>query len=563
MAGWLLRIEGVNFAATMGDTQDLSTQRGASLTLLNGGYAVSKLLAEMFGTHRVEPIYIGASQALFRLGDAVDASQAIDKVRRYLRARQGDALNKPLYPQPQSERAPPVAMMTWVGDVIDASCPHAAFLLEAKLKRAQFQTPTIRPHAQPRQSKSSPCPIEHRLPADGGISVRGQMYPAATVLADYRPARDEKVIAVSRSVAQRRSYGRSARQRFYDHELKATTGLHFADGLPDLVSCPPATLPLPLANKIALIAADGIGFGRLLQQETDAAGDAIEGARRFSAQVEMTNRERILRPVIKAFEVAAMAGGMKELAVSIPYEKADNPRARRERWFPILRFETLTYAGEDIVWLAPAWLAWEVAGFLFAAARTATIAGAVPEYRVGVVVCPENMPIRKGRELAEELAYKVTGDGSKDAGCQIELVESIDVSDGYLDRHRERLAGGVSPSRFSVRATDFEDVTAHVAALKHTDGFPRSQVHRLLRRAVHENATADADGRQRVVQDLERTLQRGQYPYRFKGSDEILEPKHFAFAPLNAQDNPLFGLLRLAQLWDVILPLGAPVLTVP
>ena len=34
---WLLRVEAVNFAATMDDTSDLSTQRGASLTALDAG----------------------------------------------------------------------------------------------------------------------------------------------------------------------------------------------------------------------------------------------------------------------------------------------------------------------------------------------------------------------------------------------------------------------------------------------------------------------------------------------------------------------------------------------
>ena len=40
MPDWLLRVEAVNFAATMDDTSDLSTQRGASLVALDAGEAV-------------------------------------------------------------------------------------------------------------------------------------------------------------------------------------------------------------------------------------------------------------------------------------------------------------------------------------------------------------------------------------------------------------------------------------------------------------------------------------------------------------------------------------------
>ena len=220
MPNWLLRVAGVNFSTTMDDTQDLSTRRGASLTLLNAGYAVERRLQRTFGADNIERIFVGASEALFRLAPTVSPGDALDEARRYLRAAVGHPLNRPLYPTAQKVRVPPVATMTFVADIVEDGRPDASDLLVAKVKRAQFQSPTLRPHARIRSAKVGPCPIEHRLPADRGISVRGDMHDQALPLADYRPRRDEKIIAVSRSVAQRRAYGRSARQRFYEHELK-------------------------------------------------------------------------------------------------------------------------------------------------------------------------------------------------------------------------------------------------------------------------------------------------------------------------------------------------------
>ncbi len=569
MPDWLLRVEAVNFAATMDDTSDLSTQRGASLVALNAGEAVRRRLEQVFdpdGTlGAIERVYVGASQALFRLKAGVDPQQALAEARRFLASPVGHPLNRPLYPKPREERAPPVATMTFVAEVeADEGEPEKVLhRLEAKLKRLQFQSPTLRPHRRARKDRPFACPIEGRLPADRGISVRLEMHENAWPLADYAP-RDEKVIAVSRSVAERRSYGRSARQRFYDVELSSPTGLRFADGLIDLVNAPPDTVPLPLQGKIAVINADGIGFGDILAAAKSNAGNAVLGLKDFSDQVAGMNREKILAPLVDQMRQATARGGQDERAVSVPHERADNPDARRHGWPPILRFETLTYAGEDIVWLVPSWLAWEVVGFLLEATKGAVIAKQAPAYRVGCVVCSHKMPIRKAKGLAHDLAYLVTEgvpEDKKAAGLQLELVESIDVSDGYLGAHRARLAGAAGPERFTIAAEHLEAVEKHVRALRLPRGLPPSQLHRLLRLAAQRKAFTDAAARAEVLDALEDTLERGGYHYGAGG--DALTVEHLACEALGAEGDPLFGLLRLAQLWDVVLPLGQPVLRVP
>ncbi len=565
MPDWLLRIEAVNFAATMDDTSDLSTQRGASLTALDAGAVVQQFLVERYSEQRVETVFIGASQALFRLRDFMDAAPVLAAVRGHLQLDQESPANRPVY---GGEHAPPLSRMTFVAAAVEVEAgADALAAVEALVKREQLQAPTLAPHPAVKPgSQSAPvhrraCPIERRLPADAEHSVRKDMLDDAVVV-EAKP-HDEKSVLVARSVAERRSYGRSARQRFYDKQLATKTGLHFADGLVDLVSAPPDALPLPLRGKMAVISADGIGFGDLLKQALDDAGDPVEGTKTFSLEVEATNKDKILRPLIERLAAAA-ADDERRKAVSLPWEQADNPEARQKKWSPILRFETLTYAGEDIVWLVPSWLAWEVVGFLFQATKGAVIAKQAPAYRVGCVICSHKMPIRKAKGLAHDLAYLVTeGVAEKVAGLQLELVESIDVSDGYLGAHRQRLAGPVGPERFTITAASHAAVTAHVRALRHPKGLPPSQLHRLLRLAAQRRAFSDAAGRREVLGELEDTLERADYRYGAGTDAPRLTVDRLASAALRAENDPLFGLLRLAQLWDVVLPLGQPVLRPP
>lgn len=566
MPDWLLRVEAVNFAATMNDTTDLSTQRGASLTALDAGDAVRRRLHYDYPADRVEEVFVGASQAVFVLKDFADAGEVLARVRAQLRTAQGSEANRPLY---ATEEAPPVARMTFVAAVapLDGRALAAA---EAMAKRLQLQSPTLPPHPPPAPEAAArhrrACPIERRLPADKPHSVRKDMLPDAVEF--WRdPEHDEKRVLVSSSVAERRSYGRSARQRFYRKLLGPDVVLpRFADGLIDLVNAAPATVPLPLRGKVAVICADGIGFDKLLKAVQEHEGDPIAGVRSFSAAVDELNTRVILEPLIAAFGAAWQDGGERRSAVAVPHDKADNPEARREKWPQILRFETLTYAGEDIVWLVPSWLAWEVVGFLFAVTATAEIAERVPEYRVGCAITSYKMPMRKAKGLAHALERLVTAgvpEEERRAGAQLELVESIDVSDSFLEAHRKRLAGTRLALDFTITAEHFEAVTAHVHALRHPRGLPPSQLHRLLRLAAQRGAFFNARGKAEVEEALKLTLQRADYRYGAGGDGERLDSAHLASAALGAANDPLFGLLRLAQLWDVVLPLGEPVLGVP
>ena len=86
MSSWVVRVEAVNFGATILDTNDLSTIRGGGLAALFIGDPVGGALASV-SKSPPEPIFSGASQAAFRIeSDAPEAAVGAD-VERAVRER--------------------------------------------------------------------------------------------------------------------------------------------------------------------------------------------------------------------------------------------------------------------------------------------------------------------------------------------------------------------------------------------------------------------------------------------------------------------------------------------
>jgi hypothetical protein len=85
VAHYLLRVEGVNFGATVTDTQDLSCIRGSSLALLNVPQRIRRILEVFERIKDVREIFSGASQAAFQfVAEKQAATEAAAAVRQAL-----------------------------------------------------------------------------------------------------------------------------------------------------------------------------------------------------------------------------------------------------------------------------------------------------------------------------------------------------------------------------------------------------------------------------------------------------------------------------------------------
>lgn len=217
----LLRIEGVNLAHCIGDTEDLSTRRGGSLMLLD---AIDRIATE--NTAHLEKISTGASTGLFKVtGDGATARKSIEDILKSEPFRYG----------------------TFVIDEIDrpdVDFPQAEIAATAANRWRQMQGLSF--SAMGLGSASAVCAVD-----------------------EVRPGRQEKTVKVdtrlvSDSVSSRRKEGLDAKRRFYQKRLGPDFRDSFAEDFEGIASGPVAGLtPESLAGKIAVFYADGNRFGHI------------------------------------------------------------------------------------------------------------------------------------------------------------------------------------------------------------------------------------------------------------------------------------------------------------
>lgn len=506
--GWTLRAEGVNFAATVYDTQDLSTIRGAGLALLaladpvRAGLAAADVAA-------IEEIQAGASSCVFTF-DAADeaaAEAAAAGVRRRL------AIGQP--------GEPPFALLSFVVDIAPGKDDRATQIGVARNHARQLREFTV-DLPDPSHAATRPDKLGGMRAATTTIALPGEAEP--------QPA--------SFSVKARRDFGRQQRQKFYgDNGCRVPDGLVFTDTVLDIVGAPPEVLAPALTSKLAYVYADGNGFGAIRTSV---------GIRDFSAPLKIL-QQTLLQTVVAWFADAACR---------------DDPRfAMIGAGRRALRLETLLWGGDEFVFVMPAWLA---TGFLegfFSHTRDWQIGGERLTHAVGVVICDQKTPIRQVRATLGQLAdtVKQARPGAAAAnGVAIEVFESVDLPDDSLAAARARLygteAGDEELDRQLLLPGDtFGDVLRRMAAIRdERTGLPRSQIHAVLRkiRAPGQGPLAPIAkecAREHLIEYFRRV--------RDDADKKIGEFRLPVFPGVGARSLPL-ELALVATLWDYARPFG-------
>lgn len=335
----------------------------------------------------------------------------------------------------------------------------------------------------------------------------GQMQNLSVVLPDpgtmgcctvdrVRPAAlpDGDKDTVSVSVRRRRDYRRDRRQSFYRDEIGIDAPEESAHSFHDIVANPPDETPEALHNKIAVLYFDGNKFGEKIGSgEGQVSGDEIQ---------------RLRRHLLEAM-VPAM-GGFRQS-------------------------ETILWGGDEMMWVAPSWRLWPSLTTYFAKVESIRQSHGLT-HAGGVVVCHHKTPIRLATKLAKELADKAKG-GRDSNAIQLEILESIDIPDGYLNRQRRRLFGDdIRDGDFTVNAETWPGLCASMQAV--TTGFPRSQLYRLLKMAPL--TSRQPDDAKTVLAEL----------------DEVLKDRDCkcARADLVGADDDVRRMARVATLWDYFVP---------
>lgn len=567
MLEWHLFAVGVNMTATIEDTQDLSTVRGAGLALLRMPEQISTALPESKGVSNATMIYTGASEGLWRFtASDQDARNLPDELRKAL---EGDS---PLGRALRHMRV----LLTVAPCAGDAGGQKAL----AAARFDQYRTVTL---PAPKGPADDRCGIDHVRPGDATIRTRpGQIGPHSTHEADDKDPKG-RTAAVSSAVKDRRAYGRAEKHAFYKKEGVDLSGsiTGVTETFQDMVKDPPKDLREAVKGKLALIYADGNAFGEIRERLSARLG-ANQALTKFSTDLA-DKRRTLLKETLRTFQGQEEKGQGRALAIAPP---ADGPGDAR------LRFETLLWGGDELIWVMPAWAAWDALNDFFTHTREWEVEQEKLTHAVGMVLFQAKTPIRLVKALAHDLADSAKAEARSASGrrnvCQVLPLESHDVPPGFLDDYRTALFGArvqdedsgqmsTDPAAFTLDGDTLPALTVHLRE-RVFPCFPRSQLYRLLREASARDwlrfesdavgAWWDAQTRAGeadppLAKELREVLAAGQYAA--PGKEELSAfdllgggPANRPALPtmVNGQPHPPLALAGLATLWDYIDPFG-------
>ena len=535
MATCYLRIEAVNFNETVFDTNDLSATRGASLACLIAPRLLIEAIAGRQGW-TCKMIYSGASQAAAKIDCDGDLASAEDKVSRSLQAflagqSEPEDLENAIDGLSQQDReawtqlASLLPELTFSFAMAEASGDYYVdrCKLEASLRQRQLQQPSVPPVTR-RPGSWAVCSLDGFRPTSANAEeTAGQGRP------------------LSNSVALRRRIGREMRRTFYSRYAEVDDIGEFAQSFEDLTRDPPFPdeLPVALKGKMALIYFDGNRFNahrhRLLTEpEAEAASAPVEAERKFSEAVESA-RKRLLRSVLATLKEPGPANWCPD--------QEDGPGR--------LRFETLLWGGDEALFVVPAWSAFRIAGQLlkdFSKPRNWDVEGGALTHAMGLLICSYKTPIRLAQGLAKELAEEVKTpgpDGALHSRLNYLIVESVEIPSEGLAAFRRSRYGVGNPGTASVTEySQFDELMAGMAKVAAYDGVPRSQVYKAIQdfRDHEGNVDTALEGRFRSWKEA---------GYSSEGVS-FLEKAPATFS----WPNGLITLMRTAELWDYVDPLG-------
>lgn len=446
----LIRVEGVNHGAFIFDTTDLSTVRGGGLLLLDAIEAAAKALPGC------ETISSGASSGLFRLPGA-DPAKAVLTVRHALS---------------QGANAHASFVVAAIHETGDFSADNETLI--AHNRHEQMTQPALQvPTAAERQGH--------------GVCAIDRIRPAVTT--SETKVKGQDGVVLSASVAARREYGLKQKQRFYANTLRKSfvsnqsspheslaqriekARLRFADDFSNIADNKDQG---GLNGKLAVFYADGNSFGRHQRNLEDA-----KALRAWDHHIKTLRRD-LLAQLIEPYFTDA--------------------EERKEK----IRFETLLWGGDELLFVVPAWKGLElVRAFLDATQgwQYPASSGQPLTHAMGLVFCHSNTPIARVQQLARAL-----GDHAKtDAGREINslhtvVLESFDHVGAswadYLQRtYRGRLQSG---DRF-IKGDEFNRRLEEWSHLKRA--LPKGRLHDFLQ-ALLKTGGASADERVRLTHDL-------------------------------------------------------------
>jgi hypothetical protein len=398
-----LRIEGVNLNNFVYETSNLSTIRGGGLLLLDAVTYVQDKIREKLGLV-VEPISTGASSGLFAIDtDEATAKELSEKVESYLN-------DDSKYRQ-----------ATFVVDVLPATSEFTKDRerLIALNRWRQMTSPQVAVPTPNNDKTVEACELDLLRPAKFKRKIKG------------------KVKTISDSVRQRRKYGLGNKDSFVKKEVEklgeeefkkignCSVTKKFAWDFDDLTKDKSKG---NLHHKMAVIYLDGNDFGKI--QRSLSKDDLAD----FDGEIKKKRRKWLASLITR---LNTQPDWIVEITDDETDEEpsttqAQSTKVKREAY----RIEILTWGGDEVCLVVPAWKGWETVSHFFNDSKTWVWREDRLFHAVGIVFCHHNAPIRRVKKLAEDLANQAKIVRTQNLFAY-EILESFDHIGRGLEEYRK------------------------------------------------------------------------------------------------------------------------------
>jgi len=450
-------LEGVNLYETLLDTQDLSTVRGASHTLLSLPEKIDELLKTPTLKRKLpsgwsgEAVMAAASKGLYKLS-APDActpplteKAAVDLLRGWLSSETAD----PRF-FTQDHKSPPVAEkdedlpalntslkwqvashMSWVVVAQNSHVTNPETGASEALTFSEIYT-ALNDKKADQQYQSLTCDLPRldasifdqgsphgQLPCSiDGVRPRSAFFWRSMDVGGVSPS------PMSLAVATRRCLGRGGRRKHFYNELlqeaasdklkKKLAQLYFADDFGELVLAPPKDLPEAIAGKMAVLMMDGNAMGSAIAQQTATEQQYADYSKKVSLERAKIGaallQEAIDNPLLHVSKAEFLQINKAGKRVFAEYKDGvkRNVDALAEQEAALIRLETLMWGGDEMAFVFPAWgLQGVLKALCGALPNGANIKDAQFTYAIGVALCHHKTPIQEVYKLADNLTSAI------------------------------------------------------------------------------------------------------------------------------------------------------------
>ena len=469
---YYLRMEGMNLANYVYDTQTLNVIRGGGLLLL---YAVDWLKDEFYNKGiRLDPVSTGASSGIFSFM-AKDHQVALS-----VKKTAEDYLKN------HSELRHATIMV----DVLPDDGDYLA-IREKTLAANRWQ-----------QMQSLSVAVPSASTHKKGVCQKDLIRPAAC--GDGPKDNDGKATKISTATWLRHEFGRQQKQDYYKKITELSTLPEFTNNLEELSNGPQYG---NLHHKIAFFYADGNKFGKI---QLEHCKDE-DSQRQFDTDIK---------------------GKRKELLTELLKESLKLPGMF---YFDNLRFETLLWGGDEMIFVVPAWQGWWLASRFFSLTRDWKFNDTDLTHGASLIFCHHNAPIHRVKSLAYQLADLAKEKSRKENLLAYQVLESFDHLGTSPEQYRQQhCPAGIEAQELILSGRMLTKIENNFSSLGHE--LPRRRLHKI----VQQLFTDPRKARQHIDAAL-----------------KLFEEQNLAHAVRELQR--CFGTsdafwLHLAELWDYLAP---------